>query len=70
MVHLVAVYYILEVSIVTGQDHISHTVPSIEDIQREAQSVYSGALFLAQDFSEYHLDKAGHVTEQTQEPPG
>ncbi|MDM7482080.1 MAG: ribonuclease Z [Halomonas sp.] len=48
---------------------ISHSVPSIEDIQREAQSVYSGALFLAQDFSEYHLDKAGRVTEQTQEPP-
>jgi ribonuclease Z len=42
---------------------ISHTTPSIEDIRKEAQSVYSGALYLARDFSEYSLDKAGQLTE-------
>ena len=42
---------------------ISHTVPSIEDIRKEAQSVYSGTLYLARDFSEYSLDKAGHFSE-------
>ncbi|UXZ54699.1 ribonuclease Z [Halomonas sp. 7T] len=42
---------------------ISDTSPSIEDIRKEAQSVYSGALYLARDFSEYSLDKAGHFSE-------
>ena len=42
---------------------ISHTSPSIEDIRKEAQSVYSGALYMARDFGEYSLDKAGQLTE-------
>ncbi|MFJ5539171.1 hypothetical protein [Vreelandella titanicae] len=37
--------------------------PSIEDIRKEAQRVYSGSLYLARDFGEYTLDKAGHFTE-------
>ncbi|UYO75382.1 ribonuclease Z [Halomonas qinghailakensis] len=37
--------------------------PSIEDIRKEAQSVYSGSLFLARDFSEYTLEKTGHFSE-------
>jgi len=37
--------------------------PSIEDIRKEAQSAYSGSLYLAQDFAEYTLDKAGHFSE-------
>ncbi len=37
--------------------------PSIEDIRNEAQSVYSGSLYLARDFGEYTLDKAGHFSE-------
>ncbi|AQU83421.1 MULTISPECIES: ribonuclease Z [unclassified Halomonas] len=36
--------------------------PSIEDIRKEAQSVYSGSLFLARDFSEYTLEKSGHFS--------
>ena len=36
---------------------------SFEDIRKEAQHVYSGSLYLAQDFSEYTLDKAGHFSE-------
>ncbi|QPL46831.1 ribonuclease Z [Halomonas sp. A40-4] len=40
-----------------------HASPSIEDIRKEAQSVYSGSLYLARDFSEYTLDKAGHFAE-------
>jgi ribonuclease Z len=42
---------------------ISHTTPSIEGIRKEAQSVYSGTLYMARDFSEYSLDKAGHFSE-------
>lgn len=34
--------------------------PSILDIQNEAQSAYSGNLFLAQDFANYKLEKSGH----------
>ncbi|CDG51399.1 MULTISPECIES: ribonuclease Z [Halomonadaceae] len=37
--------------------------PSIEDIRKEAENAYSGSLYLAQDFGEYTLDKAGHFTE-------
>ncbi|MGP5323536.1 hypothetical protein [Vreelandella titanicae] len=40
-----------------------HTSPSIEDIRKEAHRVYSGSLYLARDFGEYTLDKAGHFTE-------
>ncbi|MCO7247204.1 ribonuclease Z [Halomonas sp. Mc5H-6] len=40
-----------------------HASPSIEDIRKEAQSVYSGSLYLARDFSEYTLDKAGHFAD-------
>jgi ribonuclease Z len=42
---------------------ISHTSPSIEDIRKEAQSVYSGALYMARDFGEYSLDKSGSLSE-------
>ena len=42
---------------------ISHTSPSIEDIRKEALSVYSGALYMARDFGEYSLDKAGRFSE-------
>ncbi|KOO03317.1 ribonuclease Z [Vibrio nereis] len=34
-------------------------INSIEQIRQEAQSVYSGALFLAEDFARYRLDKSG-----------
>jgi ribonuclease Z len=37
--------------------------PSIEDIRKEAQSVYSGSLYLARDFCEYTLDKVGCFSE-------
>jgi len=37
--------------------------PSIEDIRKEAQRVYSGSLYLARDFGEYTLDKSGHFSE-------
>ncbi|MGQ7260916.1 ribonuclease Z [Vreelandella sp. V005] len=40
-----------------------NATPSIEDIRKEAENVYSGSLYLAQDFSEYTLDKAGHFAE-------
>ncbi|GEN29079.1 hypothetical protein HVA01_27250 [Halovibrio variabilis] len=40
-----------------------HALPSIEDIRKEALSVYSGSLYLARDFGEYTLDKAGHFSE-------
>ncbi|WP_346798747.1 ribonuclease Z [Halomonas sp. Bachu 37] len=40
-----------------------HASPSIEDIRKEAQSVYSGSLYLARDFSEYSLDKTGRFYE-------
>ncbi|MCE0495390.1 ribonuclease Z [Vibrio salinus] len=33
--------------------------PSIHDLKREAESVYSGQLFLAEDFQRYRLDKMG-----------
>ncbi|XKH59022.1 ribonuclease Z [Halomonas sediminis] len=36
-----------------------HAWPSIEDIRKEAQSVYSSSLYLARDFCEYTLDKSG-----------
>lgn len=37
--------------------------PAIEDIRKEALRVYSGSLYLARDFGEYTLDKAGHFAE-------
>ncbi|WP_386082312.1 ribonuclease Z [Vreelandella sp. F11] len=37
--------------------------PSIEDIRKEAENAYSGSLYLARDFGEYTLDKAGHFSE-------
>ena len=37
--------------------------PSIEDIRKEAQRVYSGSLYLARDFAEYTLDKTGSFSE-------
>ncbi|WP_235041387.1 ribonuclease Z [Vreelandella profundi] len=40
-----------------------HASPSIEDIRKEAQSVYSGSLYLARDFGEYTLDKSGQFSE-------
>ncbi|SNY97169.1 ribonuclease Z [Halomonas sp. hl-4] len=40
-----------------------HASPSIEDIRKEAQSVYSGTLYLARDFLELTLSKLGDVTE-------
>ena len=40
-----------------------HASPSIEDIRKEAQRVYSGSLYLARGFGEYTLDKAGHFAE-------
>lgn len=40
-----------------------HASPSIEDIRKEAQRVYSGSLYLARDFGEFTLDKAGHFAE-------
>ncbi len=40
-----------------------HASPSIEDIRKEAQRVYLGSLYLARDFGEYSLDKAGHFAE-------
>ncbi len=40
-----------------------HASPSIEDIRKEAENAYSGSLYLAQDFSEYTLDKSGHFAE-------
>ena len=40
-----------------------HASPSIEDIRKEAQRVYSGSLYLARDFGEYTLDKSGHFSE-------
>lgn len=41
--------------------------PSIEDIRREAQSVYSGSLYLARDFLQFSLDKAGCLVAMTSE---
>lgn len=41
--------------------------PSIEDIRKEAQRVYSGSLYLARDFGEFTLDKAGHFSEMPTE---
>ncbi|MFU1517868.1 ribonuclease Z [Vreelandella alkaliphila] len=40
-----------------------HASPSIEDIRKEAECVYSGSLFLARDFGEYTLEKTGHFSE-------
>ncbi|SDN43298.1 ribonuclease Z [Vreelandella arcis] len=40
-----------------------HVSPSIEDIRKEAQCVYSGSLYLARDFLELTLDKSGHFSE-------
>lgn len=40
-----------------------NATPSIEDIRKEAQRVYSGSLYLARDFCEYTLDKAGRFSE-------
>ncbi|WP_261377663.1 hypothetical protein [Vreelandella titanicae] len=40
-----------------------HASPSIEDIRNEAQRAYSGSLYLARDFGEYTLDKAGQFSE-------
>ena len=40
-----------------------HASPSIEDIRKEAQSAYSGSLYLARDFGEYSLNKAGRFAE-------
>ena len=40
-----------------------NATPSIEDIRQEAQRVYSGSLYLARDFGEYTLDKAGSFFE-------
>ncbi|AYF32782.1 ribonuclease Z [Vreelandella alkaliphila] len=37
--------------------------PSIEDIRKEAEGVYSGSLFLARDFGEYTLEKTGYFSE-------
>lgn len=36
---------------------------SIESIRQEAQSAYSGSLYLARDFAEFTLDKAGRFSE-------
>ena len=44
-----------------------NATPSIEDIRKEAENAYSGSLYLAQDFSEYTLDKAGHFAEVASE---
>ncbi|MBE0402346.1 ribonuclease Z [Halomonas citrativorans] len=41
--------------------------PSIEDIRKEAQSAYSGSLYLARDFLEFSLDKSGHFSEVASE---
>ncbi|MFG6667311.1 ribonuclease Z [Halomonas sp. HNIBRBA4712] len=41
--------------------------PSIEEIRREAQSIYSGSLYLARDFLEFSLDKAGCLVAMTSE---
>ncbi|WFE71015.1 ribonuclease Z [Halomonas sp. M1] len=41
----------------------SHATPSIEDIRKEAENAYSGSLYLARDFGEYTLDKAGRFSE-------
>ncbi|RUR34434.1 ribonuclease Z [Vreelandella nanhaiensis] len=41
--------------------------PSIEDIRKEAQSAYSGSLYLARDFLEFTLDKSGHFSEVASE---
>ena len=40
-----------------------HASPSIEDIRKEAQRVYSGSLYLARDFGEFTLDKSGRFSE-------
>ncbi|QNI02056.1 hypothetical protein HXW73_03400 [Halomonas sp. SH5A2] len=40
-----------------------HASPSIEDTRKEAQSVYSGSLYLARDFLELTLSKSGHFSE-------
>ncbi|WP_241697399.1 hypothetical protein [Vreelandella salicampi] len=40
-----------------------HASPSIEDIRKEAQSVYSSSLYLARDFDEFTLSKSGHFSE-------
>ena len=40
-----------------------HASPSIEEIRQEALRVYSGSLYLAQDFGEYTLDKSGQFSE-------
>ena len=45
-----------------------HASPSIEDIREEAQRVYVGSLYLARDFGEFTLDKAGHFSEIEGEP--
>ncbi|WP_085919618.1 ribonuclease Z [Halomonas sp. CSM-2] len=39
-----------------------HALPSIEDIRKEAQRVYSGSLYLARDFLEFTLSKSGHFS--------
>ncbi|MCA1771943.1 MAG: ribonuclease Z [Halomonas sp.] len=40
-----------------------HASPSIEDLRKEAQSVYSGSLYLAWDFLELTLSKSGLFSE-------
>jgi len=40
--------------------------PSIDDIRIEAAQVFSGHLFLAEDFQVYSLDKMGNVTLDSQ----
>ncbi|WP_271911840.1 ribonuclease Z [Vreelandella alkaliphila] len=41
----------------------AHASPSIEDIRKEAEAIYSGSLFLARDFGEYTLEKTGYFSE-------
>ncbi|MBZ5487170.1 ribonuclease Z [Halomonas aquamarina] len=45
----------------------SGATPSIEGFRAEAQSVYSGRLYLARDFLEFTLDKSGHFREVADE---
>nr|WP_298967115.1 hypothetical protein [uncultured Halomonas sp.] len=40
-----------------------NATPYIEDIHKEAENAYSGSLYLARDFVEYTLDKAGRFAE-------
>jgi ribonuclease Z len=42
--------------------------PSIADIEAEASAVYSGQLYLAQDFNRYRLDKSGKIAPVTDQP--